>query len=119
MGKSIIASYKSAIVLLLGYALGLAIATFVEKYFGTPIAKLFIYYSPLFIFLQLLLVVNFILTSVKHQLFKKGKWGFVLVHSALIVILAGAFITHVSSKEGVVHLRENESSNQIDRKSVV
>ena len=113
MGKSIIASYKSAIVLLLIYALGLAIATFVEKYFGTQAAKLLIYYSPLFFLLQLLLVANFVLTSVRHQLFKKGKWGFILVHSALIVILAGAFITHVFSKEGVVHLRENESSDQM------
>ena len=113
MGKSIIASYKSAIVLLLIYALGLAIATFVEKYFGTPAAKLFIYYSPFFILLQLLLVVNFIGTSINHQLFRKGKWGFLLIHSALIVILAGAFVTHVFGKEGVVHLRENESSNQM------
>ena len=113
MGKSIIASYKSAIALLLIYALGLAIATFVEKYFGTPTAKLFIYYSPFFILLQLLLIANFIGTSINHQLFRKGKWGFLLIHSALIVILSGAFVTHVFSKEGIVHLRENESSNQM------
>ncbi|GHT02326.1 cytochrome c biogenesis protein [Bacteroidia bacterium] len=112
MGKSLIYSYKTAIVLLLIYALGLAIATFVEKYTGTQTAKTLIYYSPLFIFLQLLLVVNFIFSSIKHRLFEKGKWGFVLVHGAFIVILAGALTTHIFSKEGTVHLRENESSDR-------
>lgn len=112
MGKSLIHSYKTAIVLLLIYALGLAIATFVEKYTDTQTAKTLIYYSPLFILLQLLLVVNFIFSSIKHRLFKKGKWGFILVHGAFIVILAGALTTHIFSKEGVIHLRENESSDR-------
>jgi ABC-type phosphate transport system permease subunit len=50
MGKSLITSYKTAIALLIAYALGLAIATFIEKYLGTQAAKLIIYYSPVFFF---------------------------------------------------------------------
>jgi cytochrome c-type biogenesis protein CcsB len=113
MGKSLIYSYKAAIVLLVVYAAGLAIATFIEKYWGTELAKMIVYYSPIFILLQLFLVVNFIFTSLKHQLFKKGKWGFLFIHAALIVILAGALTSHIFSREGMVHLRENETVEEM------
>ncbi|MDR0567083.1 MAG: cytochrome c biogenesis protein CcsA [Prevotellaceae bacterium] len=109
MERSLISSYKAAIALLAAYASGLAIATFIEKYWGTQAAKLIIYYSPVFFFLQLLLVVNFIASSIRHRLFQRKKWGFLAVHAALMVILAGALATHILSKEGTVHLREGES----------
>ena len=40
-----ISSSVTTIVLLLIYAFGLAIATFIEKYHGTAVAKALIYYS--------------------------------------------------------------------------
>ena len=51
-----ISSSVTTIVLLLIYAFGLAIATFIEKYHGTAAAKAMIYYSPVFFLLQFLLV---------------------------------------------------------------
>jgi cytochrome c-type biogenesis protein CcsB len=111
MGKSLIYSYKTAIALLIVYALGLAIATFIEKYMGTEAAKLLIYYSPVFFFLQLLLIINFVAASLHHRLFKKKKGGFLLIHTALIVILAGALVTHLFGKEGIIHLREGENTD--------
>jgi cytochrome c-type biogenesis protein CcsB len=113
MEKSLIYSYKATIVMLALYALGLAIATFIEKYWGTDAAKIIIYYSPVFFVLQLLLVLNLVFTSIKNQLFKKGKWGFILIHSSLIIMLAGAFTTHILGKEGMIHIREGETQNTI------
>ncbi|MDO4756474.1 MAG: cytochrome c biogenesis protein CcsA [Parabacteroides sp.] len=95
------------------YALGLAVATFIEKYHGTAVAKAIIYYSPLFFFLQFLLVVNFIAIVLKHQLLNKGKWGLILTHFAFIIILLGALTTFFLGQEGILHLREGETSNQI------
>ncbi len=46
--KRFISSSVTTIVLLLIYAFGLAIATFIEKYHGTAVAKALIYYSPVF-----------------------------------------------------------------------
>jgi cytochrome c-type biogenesis protein CcsB len=111
--ERIASSYLATIVLLFIYILGLAIATFIEKYFGTVAAKMIVYYSPLFFLLQFLLVVNFIAALIKHQLLKKKKWGFVFVHVAFIIILLGALISHLFGEEGVLHLREGESSNRI------
>jgi cytochrome c-type biogenesis protein CcsB len=101
------------IVLLAVYAFGLAMATFVEKTYGTLMAKVLIYYSPLFFLLQFLLAVNFMLILFKYRLYTSGKRGFLTVHLSLIVILLGAFISHLTGKEGVLHLRTGEKGNQI------
>jgi cytochrome c biogenesis factor len=111
--KKIFSSFVTTILLLLVYALGLAVATFIEKYQGTAVAKAVVYYSPLFFILQLLLVINFIVVIVKHKYFIRGKLGLVLTHFALIFILLGALTTHLLGKEGILHLREGETSNQI------
>ncbi|WP_369793883.1 cytochrome c biogenesis protein CcsA [Prevotella sp. 10(H)] len=107
--NKMISSYKTTIVLLIVYALGLAIATLIEKYHGTQAAKAMIYYSPVFFLLQFFLVLNFILVTIKSQLIKKRKWGVIFIHFAFIIILAGALTSHLFSEEGSIHIRENES----------
>ncbi|MDR2811175.1 MAG: cytochrome c biogenesis protein ResB, partial [Tannerellaceae bacterium] len=108
-----ICSYYTTIVLLVIYACGLALATFIEKYLGTEMAKVLIYYSPLFFLVQFLLVINFTAVVARHQLLKKRKWGFMLVHLSFIIILLGALISHLFAEEGILHLREGDKSNHI------
>lgn len=111
--ERILSSFVTTLVLLILYALGLAAATFIEKYQGTMAAKAIIYYSPLFFLLQFLLVVNFIAALIRHQLLKRRKWGLMLTHLAFIVILFGALVSHLFGEEGILHLREGESSDRI------
>ena len=108
-----LSSYKAAIILLTIYALLMAIATFVEKEYDTQVAKALIYYSPLFILLHILMVLNCVFITIKRKLFALGKWGYVLVHLAFIIILGGAMTTHLISEEGMLHLREGEKSSVI------
>ena len=108
-----ISSSVTTIVLLLIYAFGLAIATFIEKYHGTAAAKAMIYYSPVFFLLQFLLVANFVAIVIKHQLLKRRRWGLMVTHAAFIVILLGALISHLFGEEGILHLREGEASDRI------
>jgi len=107
-----ISSSVTTIVLLLIYAFGLAIATFIEKYHGTAAAKAMIYYSPVFFLLQFLLVANFVAIVIKHQLLKRRRWGLMVTHAAFIVILLGALISHLFGEEGILHLREGEASDK-------
>lgn len=111
--EKVLSSYVTTIVLMVIYVIGLAFATFIEKYHGTAAAKAMIYYSPLFIFLQFLMVVNFIYEVIEHQLLKKKKWGFMAIHVAFIVILGGALVSHLFSKEGVLHIREGEREDRM------
>ena len=106
-----LASYRGSIILMLIYAIGLASATFVESKIGTEAAKMLIYYSPIFIFLQLLLVINFILILINSKYIAKRKWALIVIHISLIVILGGALTTFLFGKEGQVHIREGERSN--------
>ena len=109
----IFSSYVTMIVLLALYVISMAAATFIEKAYGTAIAKLTIYYSPLFFLLQFFLIVNFIMIAIRNHLFKRKRWGLLMLHFSFIIILSGAFITHIFGKEGILHLRESEMSNRI------
>jgi len=106
-------SYKVTIVLLAVYAFLLALATLIEKSRGTSVALHLIYYSPLLIGLQFLLVVNFIGILLQKKLYKRRKIGFLILHTAFIIILLGALVSHLFSEEGVFHLREGETGNQL------
>ena len=111
--KKTLSSYVTTFVLLTLFASGLAVATWVEHIWGTALAKALIYYSPLFFFIQVLLVANFVSVVVFRGWWRLKKWGFLVFHAAFIVILSGALISHFSGTEGVLHLREGEMSNRM------
>jgi uncharacterized integral membrane protein len=77
------------------------------------LAKVVVYYSPLFFLLLFLLVVNFVMIAIKHHFWSYKRWGLLLVHFSFIVICAGAMITHIFGKEGILHLRKGEVSDRI------
>ena len=109
-------SFHTALLLLAVYAVLLAVATIIEKIYGTPVAKEIVYYSPLFFLIQLLLIVNFFVYSRNHQYLSVRRPGVVLTHLAFAVIITGAVTTHFAGEEGILHIREGETS---DRMTVV
>ncbi|HAC22315.1 MAG TPA: cytochrome C biogenesis protein [Porphyromonadaceae bacterium] len=109
----IISSPRSTIVLLSLYAILLAGATFIEKLHGTIVAKEYVYYSPVLLLLQFAMILNFIGAIDRLKLFRQKKWGVLISHIAFIVILIGAFVTHVFGEEGMVHIREGQKTNQL------
>ena len=112
--ENLLSSAVPAVVLMIIYAVGLAVATFIEKYMGTVAAKSIVYYSPLFILLQLLMIVNFLFMARKYSLFSRKKWGAIITHFSFIVILCGAFVSHVFSEDGIMHIREGEKTNVME-----
>lgn len=112
--ENLLSSAATAVVLMIIYAVGLAVATFIEKYMGTVAAKSIVYYSPLFILLQFLMIVNFLFMARKYSLFSRKKWGAIITHFSFIVILCGAFVSHVFSEEGIMHIREGEKTNVME-----
>ena len=111
--KKLFFSYKTTIILLAVYAFLLALATGIEKSKGTFAALHLIYYSPLLIGLQFLLVVNFVGNLLQKELYKRRKPGFLILHLAFVVILTGALVSHIFGEEGSFHLREGETGNQL------
>ncbi len=98
--------------LFLVLAASMGIATFVENDFGTNAAKALYYDSWWFEGIFVLLGINMLLNLVKPQLWKKGKISVLLFHMSFLVILIGAAITRYVGYEGMMHIREGESTNK-------
>ena len=108
-----LSTYTATILLLIIYAVAMAVATIVENRHGTEFVMRFFYLSPTFIFLQFLLVVNTVLITIQRHFIQRKKWAYLVIHGAFIIILVGAMTTHVFGYEGQVHIREGEKTNQM------
>ncbi len=95
------------------YIIVLAAATFIEKGYSTATAKSLIYNNPLFFVLNALMVVNFIAMSIKGRMIGNRRWGVLVLHWGFVVVLVGAMVTYVFGREGIVHIREGETSNTL------
>lgn len=100
-------------ILLLMAAFFMGLATFIENDFGAEASRRAIYNAWWFELLLLLLAINFIGAIFTRKLYKRNKWPVLLFHIAFVIILLGAAITRYIGYEGIMHIREGQSSNQI------
>ncbi|MDD2828779.1 MAG: cytochrome c biogenesis protein CcsA [Sulfuricurvum sp.] len=110
---SLLSSMKTMAALMLIFAVSIGYATFIENDYGTMSAKADIYNARWFEILMALLAINLVLNIVKFNMARKGKWLVFLFHVAFLVILVGAAVTRYMGYEGVMHIREGESSDFI------
>ncbi len=99
--------------LFLVLAFSMAIATFVESSYGTPTAQAIIYKTKWFELIWVILAINLIKNLIKYRFFTKQRITLGMFHISFLVILLGAAITRYISYEGMMHIRENQSSNEI------
>ncbi len=99
--------------LFLVLAFSMAIATFVESNYGTPTAQALIYKTRWFELIWILLGINLVKNMFRYRFFTNRRFTLGLFHLSFIVILIGAAITRYISYEGMMHIRENQSSNYI------
>ena len=103
-------SMPTAGFLLLVFAMALAIATFVENSYGSEAARAIVYNSWWLEVIMLILGVNLVANVFKYKLFNKKKLTLGIFHLALILIVLGAGMTRYFGSEGIMHIREGESS---------
>lgn len=106
-------STRAMTIMLFIYAVSMAVATFIENDFGTPAAKAIVYNAIWFDVLQILLIINFIININRYRLWRREKWAVLAFHVGFIVTFIGAAITHLFAVEGVMSIREGETSNEI------
>ena len=99
--KTVIALYMIVVVVM-------AAATIVEKDQGTSYVSEYIYgawwFSSLWALLTAVAVFYFIRRRVRRP-------SVVALHLSFVVILAGALLTHLTARQGAVHLRTGETTN--------
>jgi len=111
--SSILFSTRTMGMLLLLFALAMAVGTFVENDYGTPVAKALIYNCWWFELVMLLLVLNFIGNIFRYRLLQLKKLPLLVFHLAFIIIFIGGFCSRYIGYEGIMHIREKELSNEI------
>ena len=99
--------------LLLIFAAAIGTATFIENDFGTVASKAVVYNATWFNILMLLLAINLVGNIFNNKLYKRKKFTIFLFHIAFLVILLGSAITRFISYEGMMHIREGNTSNTI------
>ena len=97
-------------VLFILFPAAMALGTFIESWYSTDTAKIWIYNAWWFEVLMGLLMLNFIGNIFKYRLLRKEKWAILLLHLSFILILLGAFITRYFGYEGVMPIREGEQT---------
>lgn len=100
-------------ILLLVLAIAMAVATFVENDFGAQSARAVVYNSHWFEALFLLLVVNLTGQIIAFRLYRRGKRTVMLFHLAFIVMVAGAALTRYTGFDGMMNIREGDSSRTV------
>ncbi len=111
--QDILISTRTMAVLLLAFAISMAVATFIENDYGTPTAKALIYEAKWFEAIMFLLILNFIGNIGRYRLLRREKWPVLVFHLSFILIFIGGAITRYISFEGTMHIREGETSNEI------
>ena len=99
-------------MLILLFAFSIGYATFIENDFGRTSAKALIYNAWWFEMILVLLTYSLINNVIKHRLFRIEKIASLTFHLSFILILIGSGITRYISYEGMMHIREGESTNQ-------
>lgn len=98
-------------VLFVVFFIAIGSATFVEEAYDTVTAKILIYDSFWLEMVMMLMVVNFMGNIVRYNLLRFEKIGTLTFHLAFIVVIIGAGITRYTGYEGLMPIREGETSN--------
>ncbi len=98
---------------MLVFLVAIGAATLIESTYGIQAAKIIIYNALWFEILLVFLAFNLISNIIRYKMFQREKIAILTFHLSFIVILIGAGITRFISFEGLMLIREGESSNMI------
>jgi len=109
---SFLFSTRLMALLFVVFAVAMGVGTFIENDYGTPTARIWIYNAWWFESVMFLFLVNFIGNIKRYQLLQPKKWLTLILHLAFILILVGAFVTRYISYEGIMPIREGETTSK-------
>ena len=108
---SVLFSTRLMALLFIVFAVALGLGTFIENWYSTATAKVWIYNAWWFEAIMALFLLNFIGNIRRYKLHKREKWSTLLLHLSFILILIGAFVTRYISYEGMMPIREGKTEN--------
>ncbi|NCB55595.1 MAG: NAD(FAD)-utilizing dehydrogenase, partial [Epsilonproteobacteria bacterium] len=104
-------SYGVVLLLLAILGIGAGVATFIESAYDTQSAKIAVYDAAWYETIMVLSCLCMIGLMYKTRMWRRK--GAFLIHAAFVVILIGAGLTRYFGYEGVMHVREGKSENEM------
>jgi cytochrome c-type biogenesis protein CcsB len=102
-------SMKMAVVAMVIFAVAIGYATFIENDYGTQSARALVYNAKWFEVLLLYFTLLVIYNIFVFKMYKRQKWGQLVLHISFVLVAVGALITRYIGYEGILHLREGQS----------
>ncbi len=109
--KKFFFSTRLMAVLFVVFATAMAFGTFIESWYSTETARIWIYNATWFEAIMLLFVINFTGNMFRYRLFRIEKWPVLTLHLSWILIIIGAFVSRYISFEGMMPIREGNTEN--------
>ncbi len=109
--KKIFFSTRLTAILFLVFATAMAFGTFIESWYSTETARIYIYNAKWFEAIMVFFVINFIGNMFRYNLLRLKKWPVLVLHLSWILIILGAFVTRYISFEGMMPIREGNTEN--------
>jgi len=112
--KKLIAPFfttRAAGIYILIFAVAIGVATFIENDYGTSAAQKVVFKSWWFTTLLVLFSITILVNIFRFRMVQQKKWPLLIFHCAMIIILLGAAVTRYFGFEGIMHIRENDTSN--------
>lgn len=106
-------SMRAMAVAMIVFFVAIGRATFIESAYGIQAAKITVYNALWFEVLLVFLAMNLMANIWRYQMWKREKIALLSFHISFLVIMLGAAITRFTGFEGMMLIREGESSNII------
>lgn len=111
--EAILGNVRFAVVILILFAVYLAVGTITESYHGTDYANRLIYKSIPFMLLQFSMFLSIYFATVQRFPYKKRLAGFYVLHLGLLLIFAGSAITYIAGIDGNLVLNTNTPNRNV------
>lgn len=95
------------------FAVSIGAATFIENDFGTSAAQKLVFKAKWFEILLLLFSIAIAVNILRFRMIQQRKWSLLTFHASILVILLGAAVTRYFGYEGIMHIREDDTTNTL------
>ena len=104
---------KFAVFIIILFSLALAFGTFMESFHGTEYANRLVYKSLWFMGIQASMFLSILFATLIRLPLKKHLYGFYIIHSGLIILFIGSFITYQAGIDGLITLMPNLPAREV------
>ncbi len=105
---------KFAVVVIGLFTLAMIVGTFIESYQGTEFANRIIYKSIPFMVIQFCMFLSIFCAATLRLPPRKKLYGFYTIHSGLIIIFVGSFVTWYAGVDGNIVLYPSTPTKKIE-----